>query len=61
MEHKEIVRKTVAFAALLLIAAVVLVLMPPGIRLPAALIALPLETLMLTLIVGGSKRQVPQP
>jgi uncharacterized integral membrane protein len=61
MESKEFVRKVSALVALLAIAAAVLIVTPASMRLVAALMALPLETLILTSIVGGSNRQVPQP
>jgi uncharacterized integral membrane protein len=61
MESKEFVRKVSALVALLAIAAAVLIVTPASMRLVAALMALPLETLILTSIVGGSSRRVPQP
>jgi hypothetical protein len=61
MESKEIIRKTLALIALVAVAAVVLLLTPESMRLVAALIALPIETLFLSSLIGGSSRRVPQP
>ena len=61
MESKEFARKAIALVALLAIAAAVLILTPPGLRLVVALLALPLETLILTSLNGGSGRRIPQP
>jgi hypothetical protein len=61
MESKEFARRAIALVALLVIAAAVLIITPPGLRLVLALLALPLETLILTSLIGGSARRIPQP
>lgn len=61
MESKEIARRAIAFVALLAIAAAVLIVAPASLRIVVALLALPLETLILTSLIGGPGGRIPQP
>ncbi len=60
MEGRDFARKALALIMLIAIAAGVFIVAPDGLRLVIALVALPIETLMLTSLIGGSHRRVPQ-
>jgi uncharacterized membrane protein HdeD (DUF308 family) len=57
---KLIARKVMAFIAIVSIAAAVLVLAPPATRLVIALLALPIEMLIVASLFSDSRRQIPQ-
>lgn len=59
MDAKEIALKTAALVVLVVAAAGLLVIAPAGIRLFIALLALPLETIILVALLGGENRRVP--
>lgn len=59
MDAKEIALKTAALVVLVVAAAGLLVIAPASIRLFIALLALPLETIILVALLGGENRRVP--
>jgi hypothetical protein len=61
MEGNDVARRTIALILFVVVAVGVLIVAPAGVRLFIAFLALPLETLILASLLGGSDRRIPQP
>lgn len=60
MESRQIARKAGSLVALVAIATAILIVAPASVRVIAALLLLPLETMILSAVVSGLDRRISQ-